>query len=281
MRRTRDISERTGERGIVILLVAVFLLAVVGAMAALAIDVVTFYTARSEAQLAADGAALAGARVLANSGMTSDPNAVTDGLAASAKILARTIATQVATQNKVGGRTLNAAEVTVSFPNEGDPAAFGTNPQVNVQTTRTDLPTFFARMLRYTQVTVVASATAEAYNPSGMAGLGSVVSPVAPLCTKPWLLPNLDPTQAAGGTNQIFTPTTGAITAAAAGLVGKSWPDTSNPALNQAGLYSVCGDCSPGGGGIPAPVPGQYYPGPSMPPTSLLQRRPCLPAAPA
>jgi uncharacterized membrane protein len=42
------------------MLVAVVMLFVVGAMAALSIDVVTLYTARSEAQLAADGAALAG-----------------------------------------------------------------------------------------------------------------------------------------------------------------------------------------------------------------------------
>ncbi|HLM79633.1 MAG TPA: pilus assembly protein TadG-related protein [Terriglobales bacterium] len=44
------------------------MLFVIGAMAALSIDEVTLYTARSEAQLAADAAALAGARVLANSG---------------------------------------------------------------------------------------------------------------------------------------------------------------------------------------------------------------------
>jgi uncharacterized membrane protein len=67
--RTR--LRRNHERGVVIVLVAVVLLFVVGAMAVLAIDLVTFYTARSEAQLAADGAALAGARVLANSGFTS------------------------------------------------------------------------------------------------------------------------------------------------------------------------------------------------------------------
>ena len=71
MRRHRTNSLRAKDRGIVILLVAVVLLFVVGAMAALSIDVVTFYTARSEAQMAADGAALAGARVLANSGLTS------------------------------------------------------------------------------------------------------------------------------------------------------------------------------------------------------------------
>jgi len=91
------------------MLVAVVMLFVVGAMAALSIDVVTLYTARSEAQLAADGAALAGARVLANSGMTSDP---TGGLTASAQVLATKVATQVAQQNEVGG---SAAGVTVNY----------------------------------------------------------------------------------------------------------------------------------------------------------------------
>ena len=43
-----------GEQGIVIVLVAVVMLFVIGAMAALSIDVVTLYTARSEAQLAAE-----------------------------------------------------------------------------------------------------------------------------------------------------------------------------------------------------------------------------------
>src|SRR6267154_6483708 len=105
-------SGRNGERGIVILLVAIFLLFVVGAMAVLAIDVVTFYTARSEAQLAADGAALAGARVMANSGSTSNPTV----LEAQAQALATTAASNVATQNKVGGRNLASPEVTVSFP---------------------------------------------------------------------------------------------------------------------------------------------------------------------
>ncbi len=71
MRRSPSNSGRKHEQGIIITLVAVFMLFVVGAMAALSIDVVTFYTARSEAQIAADSAALAAARVLANSGMTS------------------------------------------------------------------------------------------------------------------------------------------------------------------------------------------------------------------
>src|SRR6202522_4301622 len=71
LRLSRKLGQKN-EDGIIITLVAVFTLFVVGAMAALSIDVVTIYTARSEAQLAADSAALAAARVLANSGATSD-----------------------------------------------------------------------------------------------------------------------------------------------------------------------------------------------------------------
>ena len=56
MRRNQNKSGRKNEQGIVIMLVAVVMLFVVGAMAALSIDVVTLYTARSEAQLAAAGA---------------------------------------------------------------------------------------------------------------------------------------------------------------------------------------------------------------------------------
>jgi len=183
------------------------MLFVVGAMAALSIDVVTLYTARSEAQLAADGAALAGARVLANSGMTSKP---TDAaLTSNAETLASTVATQVARNNEVGGRKLAGSEVTVSFPNAGSPS-FGTDPHVTVRVQRTDLPTFFARIWGSTQLTVAASATAEAYNPSGTDALGGPTTPVAPTCVKPWLLPNMSPNP--GPTNpQIFDPVTGAI----------------------------------------------------------------------
>src|ERR1700690_1018029 len=130
--------QRKNERGVVIMLVAVFMLFVVGAMAALSIDLATIYTARSEAQLAADGAALAGARALANSGMTSD---TTGGLTPGAEIIAAAVATQVAQQNSVGGRLLKATEVVVSFG--GNPP---TNPTVIVKVQRTDLPTFFARI---------------------------------------------------------------------------------------------------------------------------------------
>jgi hypothetical protein len=239
------------------LLVAIVLLFIVTAFAALAIDLVTFYTARSEAQIAADGAALAAARVLANSGMTSDlpsdPNYGT--LVSNAVSLATTVATQVATTNQVGGRNLSGAEVSINF-HVSDPN-FGTNPQVTVQVQRADLPTFFARIWGRTQITVSASATAEAYNPSGQVNIttGSA-PPVAPSCVKPWLLPNLDPNSPSGF---IFDPGTGAIQDP--GLLGQTVNATGTCAN---GLCVACSGQPPEPGfctvGMPAHA-WQYYPG--------------------
>jgi hypothetical protein len=89
-------------------------------------------SARSEAQLAADSAALSAARALANSGMTSNP-ADTD-LTADAERIATNLALQVATNNEVGGRNLLGAvncanEVCVAF-NDND-ANFATDPRVS------------------------------------------------------------------------------------------------------------------------------------------------------
>ena len=84
---------------------------------------------------------------------------------------------------------------------------------------RTDLPTFFARIWGSKQLAVSASATAEAYNPSGAEALDLDPRPqVAPTCVKPWLLPNIDPTGAGG---PIFDATTGAIVRVA--VLGQSW----------------------------------------------------------
>ena len=255
-----ELVKHNGQRGIVILLVAVVLLFVVGAMAALSIDVVTFYTARSEAQLAADAAALAGARVLANSGFTSTSAIPT----AAVKTLATNVANQVAASSNVAGRILNLSEITVTYPNEGAPA-FATNPQVNVNVTRTDIPTFFARIWGRTTVTVQAHATAEAYNPSGASALtGGTVIPVAPTCVKPWVLPNLTPSPGGGA---IFDAVSGAIVDTA--LVGED--------PTPAPLEPICttGNCA--GGWWPAtPQPWKFYPGtttgalPSFPPPTAL-----------
>lgn len=260
MRRRRNISRRRSDRGVVITLVAVFMLAVIGAMAALSIDVVTLYTARSEAQLAADAAALAGARVLANSGMTS---ASTSAVGNNAVTLALAVATQVAASSTVGGRTLNPGaspcvagqEICVNIPQTG--ADFVANPQVTVQVQRTDLPTFFARVFGQTTIAVKATATAEAYNPSSLQGTGAGPGlPIAPTCVKPWLLPNISP--AAGG--KIFDPATGAI--ADTTLLG--WMTPNGPGGTR--LKTECSfanggtaDCLPASSNNPAVW--QYYPG--------------------
>src|SRR5450755_2510163 len=163
-RRTRQ----TNEQGTIIVLVALFMLFVIGAMAALSIDVTTMYTARSEAQLVADSAALAAARVLANSGATSDTSGALMTAVTARGGIAITVATQVAQSSLVGGRYVvaSAGEVTVGFAGSGCVSTAPiTNPCVSVKVLRTDLPTFFARLLGRSQVTVSASATAEAYNP--------------------------------------------------------------------------------------------------------------------
>jgi len=233
---------RKNQRGIVITLVAVFMLGVVGAMAALSIDVVTIYTARSEAQLAADAAALAAARVLANSGATSDTTGtVLANVETATTGLATTVAIQVAEQNQVGGAYLTSANITaVIFA--GTPP---TNPTVTVSVQVTNLPTFFARIWGAKFLTVGASATAEAYNPSGAKAATGTTTPVAPICVKPWLLPNIDPVLGTG--NPIFDPTSGAIVNTA--LVNQSWPSASN----TSGLRSRTATM--------APMPGRYYGG--------------------
>ncbi len=239
------------------------MLFVIGAMAALSVDVVSLYTARSEAQMAADSAALAAARVLANSGATSDPTGVVLTSVESAGGPAAVVATQVAEQNQVGGTKLTAANITA--------IAFGgpnTNPTVTVSVQVTNLPTFFARIWGVTQLTARASATAEAYNPSGATALGTAnPKPVAPICVKPWLLPNMDPK---GGTT-IFDPTTGAITDP--NLLG--WTSTS--AATRLSVACTGGNCS---GTLPNPAAWKYYPGDPattfLPPTQALPT--CAPA---
>ena len=135
----KDKHKHKKDRGVVIVLVAVFMLFVVGAMAALAIDVVTLYTARSEAQLAADAGALAGARVLANSGMTSNP---TPAMITGAEAMATPIVTLVATHNSVEGSRLVNSDVLPPIFNYNTP----TNPRITVQIQVNNLPTFFSRI---------------------------------------------------------------------------------------------------------------------------------------
>jgi hypothetical protein len=207
-RRTNDSRQR--ERGITMVLVAIAMVAII-AMAALSIDIITLYLAREEAQRSADQAALAAARVISISGVTSNPNNTSPsfswGLVCGGSSSPATLAAvAVATQSEGGGTAASPPTVTYSAAGVTNPdcstlpAAFGVNPLVNVQLTLANLPTFFSRIWGNTGNTVTATATAEVFNPSASDLPGNTnggptgnVTPVLPSCVKPWVVPNTDP----------------------------------------------------------------------------------------
>jgi Flp pilus assembly protein TadG len=149
-------------RGIVLPLVAICLVGLMGFLA-LAIDIGVMAMARNQAQNAADGAALAGARTL--NGLSSQNFNVTAATA---------MANTVATSNAILGANITSAQVTTCQAgiyeyNSGAgrfQAVFGTTP-TGTQTygcmqvvVTTQQPTFFAKILGVTSLTVGASATA-------------------------------------------------------------------------------------------------------------------------
>jgi hypothetical protein len=192
-----NLNRHSRERGQTIFLVAVSLVTIL-AMAALAVDVVTLYLARGEMARAADAAALAGAKALVDSGVTSDPTNV--NRQALAVTMATTVVQSIVQQNKVSG-VLPALVGGSPVINFGTPGTG--NPHITVTLQRTDVPTFFSRVWASRLLTVTATAVAEAYNP-----LNAPVnySPIAPKCVKPLLVANKDP--ATG--NKFVDPTTGA-----------------------------------------------------------------------
>jgi hypothetical protein len=182
------------------------------AMAALAIDVVTLYVARTEIQRAADAAALAGAKALADSGITTLPTSPTVDPAFTATPNVQTLAQNMATaaiaavlaapNNQVAGIALSPGSPTFNF-GTSTPSVPINNPHVTVSLQRTGLPTFFAHIWGTNAATVTASATAEAYNPANM----STFTPISPKGVKPWLVANIDPITSAPFVN----PVTGAV----------------------------------------------------------------------
>ncbi len=170
------------ERGVSLVIVAFGLVALLG-FAALAIDLAFLYVGRSEAQRAADAAALAGAKEFRDSGFST-------GVVTQAQVqpLATQAAEAVGSQNFVGGQPVVILDSDVTFdfliPND---------PRITVTVARDanhpggPLPTFFAKAFGVFSANISAKATAEAYNP------GTTGPPVAVQCLKPWLLPNCDP----------------------------------------------------------------------------------------
>lgn len=212
-------TEATGEeRGVTMVLVAVAMLAIVG-MAALSIDVVTLYLDREEAQRSADAAALAAARVIAVSGITGDPSNTSNdwGSICGPGGLATQAAQAVVGQNTVANSVPGTINVSYSGGSGGSitsnpdcttlaATAFGVNPLVTVKVTRAGIPTFFSRIWGNTANSVSATATAEAFNSSNSGNVGNqttgTITPVQPMCVKPWVVPNQNPLiPAPSGTN--------------------------------------------------------------------------------
>jgi hypothetical protein len=278
-RPRRQAVNRPRERGVTMALVAVAIFSIV-AMAGLSIDVGTLYEASAEAQRAADSAALTGARMISMSGLTGDPtNGATSGTVSWAETCggasspATMAAIVVAQQNTVGGATLPAASITVTYsasvsavPGNADCStlgpAFGVNPVVTVQVTQPSLPTYFSRIWGRTGSSVSATASAEVFNPSnsGTYASGGNMVPVQPRCVKPWIVPNYDPLHASGcttGCTPFVDPATGSINTPGIlsdglGVIGERFwlapdcgPGTSCPLLEQPQANSALNPRSP------------------------------------
>jgi len=233
IRRPRETDPRSNERGFTMALVAMTMAAIIS-MAALSIDIGTLYEAKAEAQRAADAAALTAARVISISGNTGATSATWGQICGGGGSAATLAAISIAQQNLIGGVAVPSASVSVKYgvgssgatntDCSGLGANFAVNPVVTVSLQRTNLPVFFARIFslfgsRYSGTTVSATATAEAFNPSG----SSPMIPVQPRCVKPWMVPNSDPVH---GTNPFIDLTTGAINNAGispSGVVGETF----------------------------------------------------------
>jgi Flp pilus assembly protein TadG len=190
--RLHGFKIRHRERGISLMFVVVAIFALLG-VAALAIDLVTLYVSKAEAQRVADAAALAGAKALVDNGVTADPSNTQNNWS-DACDQATAQANVISNQGKIGGSA--PATVTVNFgsggafgacPASGAPGTgFGVNPQVGVTVRSVDLPLFFAKIWGQRTSTVSASSRAEGFNPSG------TNIPVAAKCVTPWLIANVD-----------------------------------------------------------------------------------------
>jgi len=195
---------RRGEQGQTIFVVVIALVSLLG-MAALAIDVVTLYVARAEIQRAADAAALAGAKAIADSGATTDAAYITLAQTMASKVITDGGSNGILQQNLVAGRRPLLVSAVTDFTTHGNNDAI-----ITVTLQQTNLPVFFARIWGRGLGTVSATAMAEAYNPSGSQILLGSPVPIAPMCVKPWLLANFDP---ANPTSPLINSTSGAVMA--------------------------------------------------------------------
>src|ERR1700747_2865655 len=125
IRRRTHFPVKNNERGVTMILVVLAMLSMLGIIA-LAIDVITLYSARSETQRAADSAALAAAKMLVDMGVTTDPTAT---VPTAAQMDAATKAAPGAAVNlSIVSRQIQPGDVTLNFLGQSTPA-FVVNPK--------------------------------------------------------------------------------------------------------------------------------------------------------
>jgi Putative Flp pilus-assembly TadE/G-like len=258
-------GKRTNERGVSLILIAVGMVFVLG-MAGLGVDLASLYVGRSQAQRAADAAALAGAQSLVTEGCTSNAGSI---ISSSCMAIARQRAEAVGNLNLIAGISPGITDADVTFPSTST-----SDPQIQVMASRdtshsNPMPTFFVKIFGVNSANVSATAKAEAFNPSGS------TTSVGAECLKPWLLPNCDQQHPATpgnpnctGYDYFINPTTGAIqnpgsvssggvqgeqllikpgdpNSGATAAPGKFWPVF----LPAGSVASDCPSCATGGGG--------------------------------
>ena len=161
------------DRGAMLIMVAICLF-VLTALSAIVLDQGVLYTARRQAQNAADAGALAGVQTLM--------------LDATAGAVARDTAKYVVKQNTIWSESLADPDITISWPLPSlCPDGFHACIKVDVSRGGLDaagvqhtnyLPTFFAQMLGIQHQGINATATAEVLN-------GNATN-----CLKPWIIPD-------------------------------------------------------------------------------------------
>src|SRR4051812_7529573 len=203
-----NVPSTNRERGVTLPLM-VFAIVLVLGMAALAIDVATLYLAKSEAQRAADAAALAAAKAFIVAAVTTAPG---DPTAQNVAIdLAQQQANAVVQQSNIAGRPGQLVPPLASNPVFSFGSPTFVNPTVQVSVEQTGLPTFFSRLWRRAPSSVSATAIAEAYNPSGVVGIALATPAVSVQCVKPFIDPNMDPIKKGSRNFPFLDPSTGAI----------------------------------------------------------------------
>ncbi len=258
-------GKRPNERGVSIVLIAVGMIFILG-MAGLGVDLASLYVGRSQAQRAADAAALAGAQSLVTQSCTSNAGST---ISTSCMAIARQTAEAVGNLNLIAGISPGITDADVTFPSTST-----SDPQIQVVAARDTshsnaMPTFFVKIFGVNSANVSATAKAEAFNPSGS------TTNVGAECLKPWLLPNCDQQHPATpgnpnctGYDYFINPTTGDIqnpgpissggvqgeqilikpgdpTSGGTAAPGKFWPVF----LPAGSVASDCPACATGSGG--------------------------------